>query len=582
MRLATVEERIVLTSRRLKAQGFGAEVLALGLIVVLSVLVVPPMLGVVYSAFRKGPTLFEGTTTLENYRSILSDPNTYGTLADTFQFAVATACLVVAFAGILAWLVERTNAPFRRLVYLAIVVAFGVPVILQGMGWILLLGPRNGLLNVVLRTVLGSHAPTIPLYSMPAMVFVQSTVLIPTMFLLLAPALRAADPALEEAAQMSRAPRWQVLRRVTLPLLVPSLMAAVLLSFIIVVESFEIPALIGTPARIFVLSTEIYGRLRRPSPDYGAASAFSTLMMIIAMGGLYLYQGVTARAHRFTTVTGKGYRPHRLELGPWRWVAGVLTGGLSLILTMPVLILAWGAFMRVYRPPSIAALSGLTLENYKTIFASSWIVQSARNSFILGAASAVVVMVMTFAASWLVLRRRNPLTKGIDYLVTLPLVVPGVVLSLAVLRTYLVAPVPVYGTPLILLIAFVVHYLPYGMRFSHAGMIALHPELEEAAAVGGAPLAVRMRRIVAPLMWPALLAGGLFVFLASIRQLSLVLFLAGPGNDLITTTIFSLWTEGNITEVAAFAMPVVVGVILIAAGLNKVTGGIGVQVDHYR
>ena len=556
---------------RLRATG-----LPLVLLAVVAVLVLPPVVILIVSAFADGETLDESTATLDNFASVLGDRYTYSTLLDTMIFAVGTSIVTVVLACALAWLVERTNAPFRRTTYALMIISFAIPTFVQGMGWVLFLGPRNGLLTGILRGIFGEGAPTFPLYTMPSMILIQSMTLLPAIFLLVAPAMRAADPVLEEAAAVSGASRAHIIRRVTLPLMLPGILASLFLSFIIAVETFEVPALLGTPGRIVVLSTEVYSKIRRAFPDYGAASAFSVLMMVITIFGLWNYQRATAAARRYTTVTGKGYRPSRLDLGRWRWAGGAFVLGLPLLVVAPVGMILWASLLRSYETPSAAALGKLTLETYGTVLRTPEVTSAIRNSFTLGLACAVLVMALTGLAAWLLVRRRGPVTKGVDLLLTLPLVVPGVVLSLSVLRTYVSLPIPIYGTQMIVLLALIIHYVPYGIRYGHAGVLALHPELEEAANVAGARQWTIIRRILVPLLWPSLIAGGAFVFLATIRQLSLVLFLSGPGNEVVAPTMFSMWQVGSISEASAFAVIVVVAVCALLAVLSKVTSGLAI------
>jgi iron(III) transport system permease protein len=550
--------------------------LPLVLLAIVAALVVPPVIILIISAFAEGETLAESTATLDNFTGVLGDKYTYTTLWDTMVFSVGTALLTVLLAASLAWFVERTNAPMRRAVYGLMIVAFAIPTFIQGMGWVLFLGPRNGLLAAFLKLIFGENIPEFPLYTMPVMIAIQAMTLLPAIFLLIAPAMRASDPVLEEAASVSGASRLQIIRKVTLPLMLPGVLAALFLSFIVAVETFEVPALIGTPGRIVVLSTEVYSKIRRAFPDYGAASAFSVLMMVITIIGLYNYQRATARTQKYTTVTGKGYRPSRADLGRWRWLAGVYVLGLPLLVVAPVVMIIWASFLRSYEAPSVDALSRLTTDTYVDVLQTPEVVGALGNSLMLGILSAVFVMAITAIAAWLLVRRRSGITRSVDFLLTLPLVIPGVVLSLAVLRTYISLPIPIYGTQMIVLLALVIHYVPYGMRYGHAGVVALHPELEEAAQIAGARQWTVMRRILVPLLWPSLIAGGAFVFLATIRQLSLVLFLAGPGNEVVAPTMFSMWQVGSISEAAAFAVIVVVVVGVVLGVFSKLTSGLAI------
>ena len=490
-------------------------------------LVVPPIVSVVYSSFSATQTVWDGPRSLVHYRTVLGDSAGFNVVKNTFVFAAGSAILGVVFAGTVALLVERTNTPFRRFVYFTVVVAFAVPTIIQAMGWILLMGPNGSFVNQSVKGTLGGHLPTIDVYTMPGIIFVQATVLFPALFLLIAPAFRAADPALEQAAAIAGASRWRILRRITLPLALPSLLAATLLGFIVTIESFEVPALLGTPGRISVLSTAIFGRIQAFDPDYGAAAAFSTCLMLLTIGGVLLYQRATGRAYKYATVTGKGYRPEKFDLGRMRWVAALVTFLIPLLVLAPLLILLWTSLLPFYTAPSFSQVSNFSTENYHRVLGSDVFIESLKNSLILGFASALAVMAITLVVAWTIVRRPSGLSRTLDFVCTLPLVVPGVVLSLAMLRTFISFPITIYGTIWIILLAFVIHYLPYGLRYSHAGMVTLHRELEEAAEVSGAARLRVFVRVVVPLMRPALFAGGLFVFLASIRQLSTVLFLTG-------------------------------------------------------
>jgi iron(III) transport system permease protein len=534
---------------------------------VVAVLVLPPLVTVLYSSFVAGDDVWHGSRTLGHYRDILGAGSSWTATKNTFIFATGSALVSVAAAAGVAFLTERTNAPFRRFAYASVFVSFGVPTVIQAMGWILLIGPNSSFVNTTLHDLFGSHFPTINLFTMSAMIFIQSTILFPAMFMLIAPSLRMADPALEQAAAVSGAGRMRVLWSITFRLIAPSLLAAALLAFIITTESFEVPALVGTPAGIRVLSTTIYGRINTFQPDFGAAAAFAVLLMAVTVVGLYLYQRATARAHRFVTVSGKGYRPERIDLLKLRWPAGLVTVAIPFLVIAPVLILLWTSLLPFYAAPSLHEVSRFTLSNYGRVLHTPDFLHSAKNSLYLGLGAAAIVMGFTLVGAWTVVRRRTLLSRSVDQLASLPLVAPGIVLSLAVLRVFIKFPIRIYGTMWILLLAFVIHYLPYGFRYNSAGIVALHPELEEAAEVSGASRVSVFVRVVAPLMRPTLLAGGLFVFLASVRQLSLVVLLTGVNMNVVASEIFNLWGIGSLTDAATASMLVVVGTLLVAGVL---------------
>ena len=541
--------------------------------VIVALLVIPPIVTVVYSSFSEGVSVWaDSTLTLDNYRTVLGESRNFHTIRDSFIFAAGSAVLSVGFAAVVAFLIERTNAPFRGLVYLTAIVSLAVPVVVQVMGWLLILGPYAGLVNNLLQRTVGDGTQ-INVYSMPWMIFIQATIAFPAMLLLVAPAFRLADPGLEHAAAVSGAPRLRVLRTITLPLVRPSLYAALLLGFIIGLESFEVPALVGTPAHIGTISTSIYTRVNDTvAPDFGSAGAFSTLLMLFTVGGLYAYQRVTSKAHKYATVTGKGYRPDRLDLLGFKWPCGLITLLVPLTVLAPIMILFWASFLPFYAPPSVDRLSQFTLSNYSGVLHDPTFVSAAKNTFLLGTGAAILVMALSVVAAWALIRRRTLLSRSVDQLGSLPLVVPGVVLSLAMLQVFISFPIPVYNTIWVILLAFIIHYLPYGLRYGHAGLITIHAELEEAADVSGANRLRVFRTVVMPLLRPTLIAGGLFIFMATVRQLSLVIFLSGPNLNVISSWIWYIWNNGALTNAAAASMLVIVPILVVALAFYRLSG----------
>jgi len=561
--------RASLFSRAFAALSRNLTTVVIGIVVF--TLVVPPLVMVIASSFSADQNTW-GTRSLVHYRTVIGDSFGVTAVKNTLVFSAGSALLAVALAALVAFVVERTNAPFRRFVYAVVIISFAVPTIIQSMGWILLLGPTGSLYNQTLDDALGGVLPNVDLYTMKAMIFVQGTILFPAMFLLIVPAFRMLDPALEQAAAISGASRLRVLRAITLPLAMPSILAALLLAFIVTIESFEVPALIGSPGRVFVLSTSIFSRMKGYNPDYGAAAAFACLLMLMTIFGVYLYHRATARASKFATVTGKGYRPDKIDLGRSRWPVGIGMLLVPLLVLAPILILAWTSLLPVYSAPSKEQLSAMTLDNYRRVLGDEPFRESLKTSLWVGVAAALTVMLITLIVAWMVLRRRSAATRGVDQLTTLPLVIPGVVLSLALLRLFLDVPIDIYGTVWVILIAYVIHYMPYGLRYNHAGMVSIHSELEEAAQVSGAGTLRVFARVVVPLMYPALVAGGLFVFLASVRQLSVAVFLVGPNANVVANSMFEMWSIGSFVDAAAGAIVVVLTILVVAAVIYWATG----------
>src|SRR5437879_861337 len=389
---------------------------------------------------------------------------------------------------------------------------------------------------------------------MPGMVLVEGFLWSPLAFLLVGATLRNANPELEEAARVHGAGVWDTIRRVTMRLSLPSILALSMLVFIRAIEAFEVPALVGLPGRISVLTTDIYtNMMARAPPDLGGSSALSVLMLLLVLVLLYVYGRLSRHAERFATITGKGFRPRPFDLGRFRHVAaGILVLNFTLLLLVPMLMLVWVSLLPFFQPVSAAAFKLISLNNYRTVLASDHI-ELMINTLLVAVGTATIAVTLTFLGAWLAVRRA-PGGWLVERLATIPLVFPGLILGIAVMQVFLRIPIPLYGTLGILIWAFVINYLPYGMRYSSSGMVQIHRELEEAAAICGASAFTRLRRIVAPLLAPALVAGWLFIFLMSARTHSLAILLAGPPSQTMAVAMFDLWGNGQGTELAALGL----------------------------
>ena len=410
------------------------------------------------------------------------------------------------------------------------------------------------------------------------MVLVESFLWIPIVFLLMATPFRSMDPSLEEAATTSGSTGWQVFRKVTFPLALPSVLAVLILTFIRSLEAFEIPALIGIPAGVEVLTTKIYLQIKGGLiPKYGEASAYSIILIGLVTLGLFPYYRITSKTYKFTTISGKAYRPHRIQLRKWRWLGGLLMLVLPLLQFLPIVAITWSSFLPFAQVPSRKALSLLTFNNYVTAFNDSGIIRSVMNSLTVSMTSATGAIIITFFAAWLIVRASIKSRWILDQMAMLPLVFPGIVMGIAILKMYLMLPLPVYGTLWILILAFIARYLPYGIRFSHSALLSLHKELEEGAMVSGASWFQMMRQVVVPLIMPALLAGWIYVFLITFKELSIALLLYSPGSQVVAVTIWELWDNGHVGELAAFSLVITLGTVIVGSIFLNIAQRYGLQ-----
>ena len=381
----------------------------------------------------------------------------------------------------------------------------------------------------------------------------------PIAFLLMTAAFRSMDPSLEESALMSGASTLQIAWRITLRLAWPAVAASFLILFIRSIESFEVPALLGLPVGIQVFTSSIYDAIHRYPSNVGLASAYALTLLVITSGGIWFQARIGSQGNKYSTVTGKGFRPRVIDLGRWRYVTAAIFLLYALFaIAMPFFILVWSSLQRFYSVPSWAALKNVTLRSYQSIISYPNVSGAVWNSMVLSLSSATLVMLLTAVLAWIVLRTRIRGRWMLDNMASLPMVMPGLVLGLAIMICYLTVGGGIYGTIWILLIAYVTRFLPYGMRYNTTSMLQIHKELEESAAMSGASWLQSFWHIVLPLLKPGLLAGWIYVVVVSVRELSSSILLYSPGSEVVSVIIWELWQNGQYVELSAF------GVMLIA------------------
>src|SRR6476620_3551321 len=526
-------------------------------ITVVVYLVVPPLLFILISSLMPPAEETLRIPTLANFTGIFDSFSDFKLLLwNSLIFSIGSSGLALVFGTTLAWLAERTNARFRGLTYISAFVSFVIPGLINGIGWILLFGPEAGYLNLAAKSLTGIF-PLFNVFSMGGMILVEGFLWTPVVFLLMGTPFRSMDPSLEEAAVVSGSSEWQVFRRVTFPMAAPSVLSVLILTFVRSLEAFEIPALIGLPAGIEIFTTQIYTQLKGSIiPDYGHASAYSVILIALVSLVLIPYYRITQDTFKFSTVTGKGFNPRRKDLGKWRWLGGLFLLSLPLVQLLPMMALLWSSFTPFLQVPSVEALGQLSFANYALAFNDPKIVRSTANSLLVSITSASGAVAVAFVVAWIVARTRISLRWMLDRLTMVPLVFPGIVLGVAILQMYLILPLPVYGTVWIMVAAFVPPYLPYAMRCNHAGLLGIHKELEESATASGASWGQVVRNIIAPLMMPALFAAWIYIFLVTVRELSVSLLLYSPGSEVISVVVGALRQKGAVGTLSAYALTI--------------------------
>lgn len=520
-----------------------------------------------YGSLTDAPLGVPGKFTLQNYVRAYTDPEAYPLLLNSFVFGVGASALSVVFALTLAWITIRTNAPFRRLFELTAIIPNILPPILVSISWVMLLNPSNGLINAILVKLLAIEKGPFNIYSLPGLIFVEALILAPLAFLIIAAALKSMDPSLEESAKTLGSGEFGVARRITFPLIRPAILAAATLNFVRAVESFDTPAIIALPARIEVFTTKIWREALGSFPtNHNLAAAYGVGILVIALLFVYLYRRFTSQVESFSTVTGKGFRPHQIDLGPWKYLASTVAFLLLVMLVLlPFLVLLLVAILPYYHVPTWQTWQNLTFDHFRYIWITPRVHKAFFNSLFLALVGATACMVLASLAAYISVRTKLAARGLLEGLVFIPWAFPGTALALGLLWAYVDFPIPIYATIWIILIAYVTRFLPYGLRAVTSTIIQVHKELEEASVVCGAGFMATFRRVLIPMMRPGVMAGWIILVTIFMREFSATLFLYSPGAEPLGPLLYFLYLDGMRGRVAAIGIVIsIISVVLIA------------------
>ena len=550
-------------------------VVGAGVLIYLAVL---PLLMLLIGSFQAEVAPREFVYTLKNYRAAYASEYTYSTFMNSLIFASGSAGLSFIIGTLLAWLTERTNTPLRALFVPVAVVPLILPGVLESIAWIFLLSPKFGYLNVWLMNLFGLKSPPFNVFSLPGMIWVHSVGQVPLAFLMMVAAFKSMDPSLEESAMMSGARTWQTFKRITLRLLMPTAGSVLLILFVRTLESFETPALIGIPARIYVYTSEIFLAFNEYPPDYGRGGALAVGLLLLSAIGVWLYTRATKEGKKFQTVTGKAFRPRQFDLGPWRWLGlGFLTTYFLFVVLLPFLVLFWASFLPFFAAPSLDALSKLSLDNYRYLSSFRLFWEAMKNSILLATLTATVAMILTSLVAWIVYKSRLRGAWLLDFLAFVPITIPGIVMGMSLILLYVAFPLPIYGTIWLLLIAYVTRFIPYGMRSASGSILQIHSELEEAAAASGASWWETFKRVTLPLLRPGFAAGWIYICIVSFREYSTSVLLATGESRVLSILLFTMFEQGQVTVVAAIGVLMIATLLAIVGLFYKVSGRVGIQ-----
>lgn len=552
--------------------------LGITLMVLVSAFVGAPLLLLVYGSFSTQSipiTINLTQLTFSNFTTVYSDPAVYHVVSNTVIYVAISSLVSVTISGVLAYLTERTDIPFRGLIRALILAGFAMPGIILAMSWQLLLDPRGGTLNPVLATIwhpLGQ----LSVNTLIGVTLVQAMQNVPIGYLLFAPLMRSTDPALEEAADVAGASRWNKTRTVTLRLLIPGAAAVLMYQALSSLETFEIPGLLGLPARIYVLSTQLYLLVNNSSgtlPAYNHATALSMLILFLAAICIVVYLRVLRRASRYATTSGRGFRPRRARLSRSKpFIFGGVVVYLGIAVILPFLVLVYCSLEPYVQAVSFNAFKHLVWSNYKLPGYSGQILQTLSNTAIMIAVAATASVLLSGIIAYVVTKTNFRARKVLDVVAFIPHGIPGIVAGLAFFFIFINAG-PLFGSIWSIAIAFTMAFIAYGTRTMNAAFLQIHSELIEAGRVSGASTRTVMRTILVPLVRPV--GVGLWILCAlqmlRIAGLPLILY-SGTKNQVLSVLLWNIWTGGSLAVGSALGVMIMVVVFILVFCSRRLIG----------
>jgi len=533
-------------------------------------LVAVPVGGLLWRSLADGQT---GGIGLGNYAAVLTTPGILGAIWNSTWIGLATTAAALVIAVPLAFLVSRTDIPGRGLFRSFAVLTFAAPSFIAAMGWILLLGPRNGLLNQYVITPLG--LPAFDVFGPRGIVMVLSFFLYPLIFLPVTDAMDNMDSRLEEAAESLGATRWHTLRAITLPLILPPVFSGSLLVFISAFVIFGPVALLGGPVGFQTIPTAMLQLMTFPPRiEYAAVLG---LPVLVALGGLLVLQRRIYRGRRYTTVGGKPGQRRTVRLGAWRWAAwlfGVAVLLVSVVLPFGVLLLT--SFRKAIGLP-LTPGNLVLFDNYRALLHQPEILESFWNSLWISLVATLASLLVAVLAVWLLERGRSRLRGVIQPSMLAPLAFPGAILGIAMIITYGGEPFWIGGTFTIMVLAYLIRVVPQSFTYTHAGFKQVNAETEDAARSLGASWTETMRRVTVPLLRGPILSIGVLNFVLLFRELDISIFLYTGTNGVAPVVLYNLASESRFQLMGALSvvmLAVNLGVVLLARRL------LGVRIGH--
>ncbi len=539
---------------------------------VVGFLVLTPLALMILNSFqiaRPGQPIVWG---LDGWVKAFSTPGIIKAITNTFTLAITRQAIALLIGAFFAWLIARTDLPMKGLLEFFFWLSFFLPALPETMGWILLLDPKYGLLNQGLIGLGVVNQSLFNIYSFWGIVWAHMGGSVSVKVMLLAPAFRNLDAALEESSRISGASGWHTFFHIIIPVMMPAILVTTILGIIRSLEAFEIELLLGTPIGLQVYSTKIHELVTWEPPQFAPAMALSTvflgvLLLMVALQRRYIAKRI------YTTVTGRGFSTRRTQLGRWRYPAFALVLSFALVITvLPTILLVTGTFMKLFGFFNIA--EPWTLENWRATLNDPVLFRSLWNTLAIGLGSGIIGILFYSLIAYVIVKTRYRGRWLLDFLSWLPWSIPGILLGVALLWTFLQTKIflPIYGTIYLLMVAMVIKSMPFGTQMIKSVLLQLGNDLEEASKVCGGTWVDTFRRVILPLTMPALITVGLVGFISAARDISTVVLL-GSGKSRTLSLLMLDFAAGAEFEKATVVAVMVVGLVVVAALIARALGG---------
>jgi iron(III) transport system permease protein len=529
--------------------------------------IIMPVLIVLWRSFTTGKLGFTVGLHLDNYLRVFGDRDILPMLGNSVLYAAGSAALGTGLGALLAWIVARTNTPGKALVELMPLYPILMPPIMKNIAWILLLAPKSGILNNMLQQYFGITEPVFNAFSMAGMIWVFGVACVPLGYLFLLPVFLSFDPSLEESAYIAGSKPVHTMLKITFPLAVPAFLSAFVLNFLRGLRSFETPVLQGTPGNIKVFVSRVYDSMALEF-NTGLATAYSIVLVAMSIITLYFYIRTTRFSERYATITGKGYRVNVIDIGPWKYVTflavflyflvGIAIPFVVLIVVSMIPYFDYETFMKF---PSNAVLS-----NYFIVMKHPSFVSGLYNSLILSVSIAVITVLAGIVMAFTIYRTRAIGMKIFEFIGTLPLAFPPLVLSVGLVIIFL--GTPLYNSLWALGLGLFVAYFPYAFRNASGSIVNIHKELDEAAWVHGAKWRHVFFRITLPILKPSVGGALFYIFVEAVRNVDVAVLLTSPGKEYGPVTLFEYFRVGQWAEAAAGGVIYLI-ILTIAVSIAK-------------